>query len=213
MEHWRTFDDVMGKLETLAIGNWAPWWPDGEIGAPRPRILFKRFNIAPLHSKRMGPKFLLRNCWCHARWKKIHRGPNSPLLVSYFKDCVMVQCLILVFSVISLDSWGYIGWGLRPGIWKCSFSFFFSSFSFFFSLSFLFFILFSFYLSRSLSWGPPLAPGPLDIVHPCHPVATPLYERYPVEATWIIIWPNPNVGQVLSDLVMHTLYYMLVLTW
>ena len=37
----------------------APWWPDGEIGGPRPLglILFKRFNTVPLHSfKLMGPK-------------------------------------------------------------------------------------------------------------------------------------------------------------
>ena len=35
-----------------------PWWPDGEIGGPRPLILFKQFNTAPLHSfKLMGPKF------------------------------------------------------------------------------------------------------------------------------------------------------------
>ena len=36
----------------------APWWPDGEIWGPRPLILFKRFNTAPLHSfKLMGSKF------------------------------------------------------------------------------------------------------------------------------------------------------------
>ena len=57
-------------------------------------------------------------------------------------------------------------WGPRPGIWKVLFS---SSFLPFFS--FLFFI---FFFCLSLS-GAFLAPGPLDIVHPCHPVATPLH--------------------------------------
>ena len=39
--------------------------------------------------------------------------------------------------------------------------------------SFLLFFLFSIFFFVSLS-GALLAPGPLDIVHPCHPVATPL---------------------------------------
>ena len=53
---WGPFDDAMGKLETLAMGKlppppWGHWWP-------RPRILSKRFNTAPLHSfKLMGPKY------------------------------------------------------------------------------------------------------------------------------------------------------------
>ena len=42
-------------------------------------------------------------------------------------------------------------------------------FIFFLFLLFLFFVFFF----VSLSWTP-LAPGTLDIVHPCHPVATPL---------------------------------------
>ena len=53
--------------------------------------------------------------------------------------------------------------GPRPGIWKVSFHLFFSSF--FFILHFHCFCL---------SLGAPLASGPLDIVHPCQPVATPL---------------------------------------
>ena len=48
--------------------------------------------------------------------------------------------------------------------------FLFFSFFFFFFFSFLHFL---FCLSLSLS-GALLAPGPMDIVHPCHPVATPL---------------------------------------
>ena len=46
-------------------------------------------------------------------------------------------------------------------------------FSFFFFFPFLFFI-FLFFSFVSLS-GAPLTLGPLDIVHPCHPVATPLH--------------------------------------
>ena len=52
------FDDAMGKLETLAMGKMAPHDLMGEIGGPRPRILFKRFSTTPLRSfKLMGPKF------------------------------------------------------------------------------------------------------------------------------------------------------------
>ena len=42
--------------------------------------------------------------------------------------------------------------------------------------SFVLFVFFFFYSSFffCLSLGAPLAPGPLDIVHPCHPVAMPL---------------------------------------
>ena len=52
-------------------------------------------------------------------------------------------------------------------------------FSFF---SFLFFLFFSF-LFVSLSEAP-LAPGPLDIVHPCHPVAKPLIISHQI-GTWL----------------------------
>ena len=45
-----------GQISDDEIGS--PWWPDGEIWGPRPLILFKWFNTAPLHSfKIMGPKF------------------------------------------------------------------------------------------------------------------------------------------------------------
>ena len=92
---------------------------------------------------------------------------------------------------------GIYGWGPRPGILKVSFSLFFSFFLLFFifslslspslSLSLPLSLSLSLSLSHSLSLsltlslslslslsGAPLAPGPLDIVHPCHPVATPL---------------------------------------
>ena len=69
-------------------------------------------------------------------------------------------------SYISKIVWWFpMWWGPRPGILKVLFSLFFSSF-FFFSFS-----PFSFFVS---GLGALLAPGPLDIVHPCHPVATPL---------------------------------------
>ena len=50
---------------------------------------------------------------------------------------------------------------------------FHSLFSFLPFLFFSSFLFFSCIFCLSLS-GAPLAPGPLDIVHPCHPVATPL---------------------------------------
>ena len=85
----------------------APWWPDGEIGGPRPLIPFKRFNTAPLHSFKImyGPKISLSNFRCHASWKRIH---GVQILHC---SCDDYQFLILVFSVIYLNSWGYIGWG------------------------------------------------------------------------------------------------------
>ena len=75
------------------------------------------------------------------------------------------------FSVIYLDSWRYIGWEPPSGYFKKSFVL--SSFLFFFFFFFLFYPFFSFFFFVSLS-GAPLAPGPLDIVQPCHSVATPL---------------------------------------
>ena len=76
--------------------------------------------------------------------KKKHQAP-IPHFSSHISKIVYsddYRCLILVFSVIYLVSWGYIEWGPRPGIWKVSFplSFFFSflpSFFFFFFVSFL----------------------------------------------------------------------------
>ena len=59
-----------------------------------------------------------------------------------------------------------VGAPVRVGLFE-KFRSHFSSVSF--SFSFLFFNFFFPLLS-----GAPLAPGPLDIVHPCHPVATPL---------------------------------------
>ena len=45
---WGPFDDKMGKLETLCDDEIeAPSSSHGEIEGPRPRILFKRLNMAP----------------------------------------------------------------------------------------------------------------------------------------------------------------------
>ena len=104
----------------------------------------------------MGPKFKLRNFRCHAS----HIGP-----LIFQRLCDDYQCLILLFSVTYLNSWGYIGWGPPSRYLKIFIL------SFLFVLFYLFFFLFFF---SSLS-GAPLAPRPLDIVHPRHPVATPLF--------------------------------------
>ena len=103
--------------------------------------------------------------------KKKYMGPQFPIFCLIFQiSCDDYQCLILVFSVIYLRLMGiYGGGGGRPGILKSFFPSF--HFFFFFFLSFLFFVFFFSFVSFS---GDPLAPGPLDIVHPCHPVATPL---------------------------------------
>ena len=65
--------------------------------------------------------------------------------------CDDYQCLILVFSVICLDSWGYIGWG--PFQVFENFRSLFSFLHFLFFFSFLFFH-FLFCLSLSPSRGP-----------------------------------------------------------
>ena len=160
---------------------WTLWWRNGQIrdssddemGRPDDLIgklgavdhWFFSNGLIRLHC-------ILSNSWApNSNWdildvmqaEKEYMGPKFsivPLILQ--RLCDDNKCLILVFSVIYLDSWGYIGWGPRPGIWTVSFSLFF-----FFS------ILHFPFLFVSLS-GAPLAPGPLDIVHPCHPVATPL---------------------------------------
>ena len=132
----------------------APWWPDGKIWGPRPLILLKRYNTAPLHSfKLMGPKFKLEKIRCHACWKRIHGGSSIsivPFHAFIFQRLCddLYQCLILVFSVIYLDSWGMGIYRVGPpsGYLKS------------FVLSFLFYLLF-FFLSI-LYYFPSLS-GPL----------------------------------------------------
>ena len=110
--------------------------------------------------------------------KKNTWGPNSPLSVLYFKDCVMITCVWFWYFLSSTYSWGYIGWGPLSGYLK-SFvlSFLFCFISFLFSFSVFLFLFFFLSLSLSLSEAL-LLQGPLDIVHPCHPVATPLGRFY-----------------------------------
>ena len=143
------------------------WWRNW--GRYRPLILFKWFNMALWHSfKRMGPKFKLRNFICHASWKRIHRA--LILHCSVYISKIVWWLPMFDFGIFChlLKLKRIYRMGPRPGIWKVSFSLFLSSFFFFF-LPFLFFI---FIVCLS---GASLAPGPLDIVQPCHPVATPLF--------------------------------------
>ena len=147
MEHLGALWWCNGQIETLAMGKLGPL--DGDIGGPWPQILFKRFNTASLHSfELMAPRYWEILDVLQVEKNIIYMGPNSSLFVSYFKDCMMttMQCMILVFSLIYLDSW------------VCM-----SLFSFSFFLFFL-----------CLSLRGPFSSGPLEIVHPCHPVATPL---------------------------------------
>ena len=165
----------------------APWSPGGDIGGPKWRILFKRFNTTLLYSfKLMGPNWEISDVM---QDENEYMGPRFPNVHLIFQRlCDGYQCLIL-FSFIYLDLWGYIGWRPPSGYLKSfvlsflffsssyffSFLFFLLSFSFsFFFFSFFSFLFFMFFFCLSLS-GAPVAPGPLDIVHPCHPVATPLY--------------------------------------
>ena len=107
--------------------------------------------------------------------KKNTRSPNSPLF------------LLIVWWLPMFD-FG-IFWHLHRlmGIYRvrapvgvfekfCSVSLFFSLLPFFFFLFPFFFSLFFFlsFFGLSLWGGGPLAPGPIDIVHPCYPAATPL---------------------------------------
>ena len=76
----------------------------------------------------------------------------------------MLHCLAYISKIVW---WLPMWWGPVRVFEK-----FRSPFSFLF---FHFFVFFSFLHFRfCLSLGALLAPGPLDIVHPCHPVATPL---------------------------------------
>ena len=160
-----------------------PWWPDREILGPRPLILFKRFNMAPfpnLWAPNFNWEILdvmqvkKEYTWalilhCSAYISKIVWGCRASLNHSLFvivwsfwerrkkkgikRLCEDYRCLILIFSVIYLDSRGYIGWG--PRLWRYlkSFVLFFSSLPF--PFPFLFFLIFHFLsLFVCLSRGP-----------------------------------------------------------
>ena len=112
--------------------------------------------------------------------KKNTWDPNYPLFLLYFKDCVKLPMFDFGISCHLLRLMGIcrirVFEKFRSPFSFLPFLFVFFSFLFFF-LFFIFSLLF-----LSLSRGPfifsllflSLSRGPLDIVHPCHPVATPL---------------------------------------
>ena len=162
--------------ETGKMGPWwrngtfgALWWSNGQIRDPSNGEVWALDDLMEILDHELFSNDLIRfHCTLSKLWapnfnweilhdmqveKKNTWGPIFRLIFQRSSDDY--QCLILVFSVIYLDLWGYIGWGPRPGIWKVSFPLFNSSFSFlFFSLCFFSFVSFL---------GPTLAPG-----HPGH---------------------------------------------
>ena len=196
---WEPFDDAMGKLETLNVvmgklwaldhesvsigliglhctlsNLWAPnfnWWKilhfiqaETEYTGPQfpiVRLMFQRlcddyqFLILVL-----GPHW--SHIFCHLLWLMgIYQvGPPRGLVQVFekFRSLFLSSFSFLSFHLLLIFFFEFY-----------SFLFLFFSFLFVFSFSFLFSLFFF-----SLSLGAPLAPGPMDIVHPCHPVATPL---------------------------------------
>ena len=147
----------------------------GELG---PRLAHEFFSDGL-----MGLHCTLSNLWapnlksdfrCHTSWKSKHGAPIL-LFISCFKDCVMIINVWFWYFLSSTLTHGDTSGRVSVQVFEKFHSLF--SFLFFFFLFFFFSFLFFF---SSLS-GAPLAPGPLDIVHPCHPVATPLIE-YPTPA-------------------------------
>ena len=139
----------------------------------RPLTLFKRFNMVLWHSfKRMGPKFKLRNFICHASWKRIHGALILHCSVYISKivwwlpmfDFGIFCHLLKLMRILNGAPSGYLK------------SFDVLSFPFFLCFCFCFcFLPFLFFIFIVCLSGASLAPGPLDIVQPCHPVATPLF--------------------------------------
>ena len=173
--------------------NWGrlmTWW--GNWGWYRPLILFKRFDMALWHSfKRMGPKFKLRNFVCQASWKRIHGA--LILHCSVYISKIVWWLPMFDFGIFChlLKLMRIYRMGPCPGIWKVLFSLFPSSFFFFF-----FFLPFLSFIFNVCLSGASLALGPLDIVQPCHPVATPLFatENQHVKGTR---YPNHFKGRLL----------------
>ena len=120
--------------------------------SPRPLILFKRFNTAPLHSfKLIRSKFKLRNFRCHVSWKRIKGALNL-----YCSSSKIVWWLpIFDFGIFChlLRLMGIYRVGAPSGYLK-SFALSFLFFPFSFSFSFLFFVFFFF-----LALGGPLNSG------------------------------------------------------
>ena len=168
MDHLGPFGDVMGKLETLAMGKLGA--PDdlmGKLGA-LDHELFSN-GLIRLHctvSNLWAPNFKWKFLDDMQAEKKYMRPQFFIFRLIFQRSCDDYQCLIFGIFCHVLRLMGIYRVGALFGYLKS----FVPSFLFFlffppFFLRFFFFCLFL---------GAPLAPGPLDIVHPCHPVATPL---------------------------------------
>ena len=172
------------------------WW--GNLGS-RPLILFKWLNTAPLYSfKFMGPKFKLRNFRCHASWKRIHGALNlhSSSYISKIVWGLPMFDFGILCHLLRLMGIYWVGPPVRVFEKLRSLFFFLLHFCFF-----LFFSSFSFFLSL----GAPLAQGPLDIVHPCHPVATPLtacWQKSHPDMKMITTQPFESFVKVLNTFVV-----------
>ena len=145
-EHLGPSDYAMDKLETLAMGKLGPlmiWW---RYWGPRSRSSFQTVYTTPLNSfKLMGPNWEILDV---IQAEKQYMGPKFPIVHLVFQRLRDgYQCLILIFSFIYLDLWGYISGGAPVRVFEkfrsLFFLFFLSSFLFFFFLFFVFF-LFSF---------------------------------------------------------------------
>ena len=149
--------DVMGKLEILAMVKSGPLYDlMGKLG-PRPRIIFKRFNIntAPslycTFSNIWAPNFNWEILDDSASWKKSHKAP-IPHFSSHLSKIVWWLPMFdfcIFCHLLRLMGRGYIELLYRVGApseyLKSFVPFFFSSSSFlpFLFFSFLFFICFS----------------------------------------------------------------------
>ena len=143
-----------------------PWWSDGENWGTRPLILFTL----------MGPKSLLRNFRSHASWKIIHGAPNLHCSYNISKIVWWFSMLILIFSVIYVDSRGYIGWApVRV----------FEKFRSLFSFIFFLFFFFPFFFYSSFSFFPCLSGGPFSSGVPGHCPPMPP-SRYATACSWLL---------------------------
>ena len=179
---------IWGPLMTQ-WGNERPLCSDGKLGTPNELMgklgaldhKFVSIGLIRLHCT-------LSNLWApNFNWKILHfmqaeteyTGPRYPIVRLILQRlCDDWQFLLWVLGPQWSQIFCHLLWLMRiyrlgatgrprPGIWKVFSFLIFPFFSFFFLFSSL---LFSF----SLSLGAHLAPGPMDFVHPCHPVATPL---------------------------------------
>ena len=154
MGHLGPFGDAMGKSETLVMRKLEPlmswWW---ENWGPRPGIIFKRFNMDPLHSfKLVGPKFQLRNFRWHASWKKKCIRPKFPIFRLIF------QRSWFWYFLSSTQRHGDISSRAPVRVFE-KFRFLFPFLFFFSSFSFLFFIFFFVSFLGPLYLGGPFSSG------------------------------------------------------